>query len=170
MDDLLWGLNSNGYYTLGCADDIEILINGKFSHTASEILQTALCTVQKWCEKTSLSISPHKTVIIPFTRKRELKGLKEPSLFNKRIQLSSEVKYLEITLDKGLTWKKQLDKAINKSYKAFWTCRGTFGKTWGRKRKVVYWIYTAVVRPIITYAATIWWPRVKFKTSQAGRT
>jgi hypothetical protein len=31
---------------------------------------------------------------------------------------------------------------------------------------VVYWIY-AVVRPIITYAAAIWWPRVKFKTSQA---
>jgi hypothetical protein len=40
------------------------------------------------------------------------------------IQLSSEVKYLGITLDKGLTWKKQLDKAINK---AFWTCRDTFG-------------------------------------------
>jgi hypothetical protein len=35
--------------------------------------------------------------------------------------------------------KKQLDKAINR---AFWTCRGTFGKTWGPKPKVVYWIYT----------------------------
>jgi hypothetical protein len=31
---------------------------------------------------------------------------------------------------------------------------------------VVYWIYTAVVRPIVTYAATIWWPRVKLKISQ----
>jgi hypothetical protein len=31
---------------------------------------------------------------------------------------------------------------------------------------VVYWIYTAVVRPIVTYAATIWWPRVKLKTGQ----
>jgi hypothetical protein len=33
-------------------------------------------------------------------------GLKEPILFSKTIQLSNEVKYLGITLDKGLTWKK----------------------------------------------------------------
>jgi hypothetical protein len=32
---------------------------------------------------------------------------------------------------------------------------------------VIYWIYTTVVRPIVTYAATVWWPRVKFKTSRA---
>jgi hypothetical protein len=32
---------------------------------------------------------------------------------------------------------------------------------------VIYWIYTAVVRPIVTYAATVWWPRVKLKRSQA---
>jgi hypothetical protein len=88
----------------------------------SEVLQTALCTVQKWCEKTSLSINPNKTVIIPFTRNKELKGFKEPSHFNKRIQLSSEGKYLGITLDKRLTWeKKQLGKAINKSCRAYWT-------------------------------------------------
>jgi hypothetical protein len=53
-----------------------------------------------------------------------------------------------------LTWKKQLDKVINKAYKAFWTCRGTFGKTWGLKPKVIYWIYTAAVRPIVTSTAT----------------
>jgi hypothetical protein len=80
---------------------------------------------------------------------------KEPILFSKMIQLSSEVKYLGITLDKGLTWKKQLDYAINKAYKAFSTCKGTFGKTWGLKPKVVYWIYTAVVRPIIIYATRV---------------
>jgi hypothetical protein len=83
------------------------------------------------------------------------------------IQLSSEIRYLGVTLNKGLTWKKQLDKGIDMAYKAFWTCRGTFGKTWGLKPKVVCWICTAMVRPIVTYAATIWWPRVKPKTSQA---
>jgi hypothetical protein len=83
------------------------------------------------------------------------------------IQLSSEVKYLGLTLDKGLAWKKQLDKVINKVYKAFWTSRGTFEKSWGLKLKVIYWIYSEVVRPIVTYTATVWWPRVKLKTSQA---
>jgi hypothetical protein len=63
-----------------------------------------------------------------------------------------------LTLDKGLTWKKQLGKAINEAYKAFWTCRGTFGKTWGLTPRVVYWIYTAVVSafygPPLTYIHT----------------
>ena len=63
--------------------------------------------------------------------------------------------------------EKQLDKAINQAYKAFWTCRGMFGKTCGLKSKVVYWVYTAVVRLIVTYAVTIWWPRVKLKANQA---
>jgi hypothetical protein len=47
MDNLLWEVNSNGYCTVGYADDIAILINGKFLQTVSELLQTALCTTQK---------------------------------------------------------------------------------------------------------------------------
>jgi hypothetical protein len=76
VDDLIWGLNSNGYYTVGYTDYIAILINGKFPHTVSEILQTILHTVQQWCQRTNLSINPNKTVIIPFTWKRNIKGLK----------------------------------------------------------------------------------------------
>jgi hypothetical protein len=115
----------------------------------------------------TMFINPNKTVIIPFTRRRNIKGLKKPVLFNKKIQLSSDVKYLGLTLDKGLTWRTQLDKVINRAYKAFWTCRGMFGKTWGLQPHVVYWIYTAVVRPIITSGVTVWWHRVRLKTSQA---
>jgi hypothetical protein len=62
--------------------------------------------VQQWCERTNLSINPNKTVIIPFTRKRNIKGLKEPILFSKTIQLSDEVKYLGITLRQGTDMEK----------------------------------------------------------------
>jgi hypothetical protein len=107
VDDLFCGLNDRGYYTVGYADDIAILINGKFPQTLSEVLQTDLHTVQQWCERTKLSINPNKTVVIPFTRRRNTKGLREEILSGEKIQLSSEVKYLGITLDNGLTWKKQ---------------------------------------------------------------
>jgi hypothetical protein len=83
-----------------------------------------------------LSLNPNKAVVISSTRK-----------------LFSEVMYLGVILDKGLTWKKQLDKVSDRTYKVFWKCRGTFGKTWGLKPKVVHWIYTVVVRTIVTYAA-----------------
>jgi hypothetical protein len=137
VDDL-WGLNSNGNYTVGYAEDIAILINGKFLQSVSEILQTALCTVQQWYERRNLSITLNKTVIISFTRKRNIKVLKEPTFFWRTILLSSEFKYLGITQGRGLTWKKQMNKVINRSYKAFWTCCSTFGKTCRLQRKVIF--------------------------------
>jgi hypothetical protein len=92
VDDLLWEINDSVCYTVGYANAVAILINEKFLHTVSEVFQTTLCTVQKWCERTNLSINQKKTVIIPFTRKRNIKGLKATILFSKMIQLSSEVK------------------------------------------------------------------------------
>jgi hypothetical protein len=56
-----------------------------------------------------------------------------------------------------------MDKVTNKAYRAFWTCRGTVGKTWGQKPKVIYWVYTVVVRPMVTHATTAW---VQLKTSK----
>jgi hypothetical protein len=58
-------------------------------------------------------------MIISFTRKGNIKGLKKPTLFNKTLQLPSEVKYLGLMLGKGLTWKRQLDRVTNKAYRAF---------------------------------------------------
>jgi hypothetical protein len=50
------------------------------------------------------------------------------------LQQTSEVTYLKLNVDKGLTWEAQL-KNMNKAYRAFWICKGTFGKTWGLKPK-----------------------------------
>jgi hypothetical protein len=75
VDKLLWDLSDDDYYTEGYVDDISILTNGKFPQTVSEILQTALCIVLQWCDITNLSIKPNKMMIIPFTRKTDIRGL-----------------------------------------------------------------------------------------------
>jgi hypothetical protein len=89
VDEFLGELNEGEYHAIGYADDLAILINGKFPQTVSEVLHTALGLVQHWCDRTGLSINPNKTVAIPFTKKRDLRGLKEPTLYGKTIQLST---------------------------------------------------------------------------------
>jgi hypothetical protein len=105
-------------------------------------------------------------VIVPFTQKRDLRGLNEPILSGHTLQLTAEVKYLGLMLDKGLTWKAQLKNVMNKVNMAFWTFESTFGKIWGLKPKVVYWIYTMVIRPMLSYGFTIWWSRVTYKVNR----
>jgi hypothetical protein len=46
VDGLLRELNEGGYYAIEYADDITILINGRFPQTVLEVLQTALGLVQ----------------------------------------------------------------------------------------------------------------------------
>jgi hypothetical protein len=66
VDKLLAATNKQGSRTFGYADDIIIIVQGKFAHTVRELMQEALNVVNRWTEKEGLSISPHKTAVVPF--------------------------------------------------------------------------------------------------------
>jgi hypothetical protein len=97
--------------------------------------------------------------VIPFTRKRYLKGLMQPAFINKMIQLTSEVKYNGLTLDKGWTSKKQLDNAINKPTGLFGCAEACLDDddTKGGMLDMLW------LRPIVTYTAKQWWPTITLK-------
>jgi Reverse transcriptase (RNA-dependent DNA polymerase). len=57
VDKLLWDLNEAGYYSIGFADYIAIIIRGKFPSTVSEVLQNALKRLENWCNRTKLSVT-----------------------------------------------------------------------------------------------------------------
>ena len=59
--------NDLGFSTYGYADDIVIIVQGKFAYTVRDIMQEALNVVVKWAVSEGLNISPHKTAIVPFT-------------------------------------------------------------------------------------------------------
>jgi len=79
-----------------------IWISRKFPNTISELLPESVGMVQQWCDRTQLSVSPQKMLTVLFTRKRDLRGLKEPTLSGHKLQLSTEVRYLRLILDKEL--------------------------------------------------------------------
>ena len=40
------------------------------------------------------------------------------------------------------------------------------GNMWGLKPKMALWIYTAIVRPTVTYAGIVWWEKTNQKNVQ----
>jgi hypothetical protein len=158
--------NDLGFNTYGYADNIVIIIHGKFAHTVREIMQEALNVVTKWAANEGLKISPHKTAIIPFTNRKRTEGLGPLLLHGKELKMLEEVKYLGVTFDSKLNWNQHLQKIIRKTQTTSAVVRCTCGKTWGLRPSMVHWLHTRVIRPSILYGALVWWPKVKQKTTK----
>ena len=102
-----------------------------------------------------LTFNPTKTVCIQFTRATD-KTRKEPSnrlrINGTEIPLTHETRYLGVQLDSKLTWNSHFDN-VGKAKRYLCQLVGALSKYWGPKPRLVRWIYTAIVRPRITYAA-----------------
>jgi len=166
VDRLLTVTNDLGFSTFGYADDIVIIVQGKFAHIVREIMQEALNVVVKWAVKEGLNISPHKTAIVPFTTRRKTEGLGPLTLYGKELKMLGEVKYLGVTLDSKLNWNQHLQKVIRKAQTTFAVVRRICGKIWGLRPNMVHWLYTRVIRPSILHGALVWWSKVIQKTTQ----
>lgn len=173
LSPLLWNLVANkllkilngaGIYTQGYADDIVIVIAGKFMSTLTELMQRALKTVELWCLDENLTVNPSKTTIVPFTRKHGVLKERPPKLFGLDLVWSSEAKYLGVIIDRTLTWNAHIESKVNQSKSCMFACRRVIGKTWGLSPKITFWLFTAVIRPLISYAAVVWWPKVNQAT------
>jgi hypothetical protein len=95
---------------------------------------------------------------------RNLEGFFAPRHFDTELILNNQVKYLGVILNSKLNWKFYIDNRIWKVTIAYWQCHRAIGKAWGLKPKVGYWIYTSVIRPMLTYAVLVWWRRTHLTT------
>ncbi|CAB0007833.1 unnamed protein product [Nesidiocoris tenuis] len=165
-DGLLTLLVEQGFEVAGYADDLAVIIRGRFDSTLSERVQVGLDLIQRWCDGEGLTLNPRKTTVVSFTRKRR-SNVVAPTIQGTTLVLSEQVKYLGVILDRKLTWKPQTRHAVQKATKAMWACRRLMGKTWGISPRMAHWLYTAVVRPIVSYAALVWWRATNQQTVQA---
>ena len=131
VDRLLTITNDLGFSTCGYADDIIIIVQGKFAHTVRKIMQETLNVVVKRAVKEGLNISPHKTTIVPFTNRRKIEGLGPLILHGKERTMLDAVKYLGVTLDSKHNWNQHLQKIIRKAQTAFAVVRRICGQKSG---------------------------------------
>ncbi len=157
VDELLHLLNQNGYATIGYSDDTTIILQGPDLGELCYQMQVALYMVEQWCKNRKMKINPGKTELMIFTRKRTCGGYRNITLHGTALNHSSQVKYLGVILDCKLTWTAHIETKCKKAIAAFYQCRRAIGKDWGASPATAYWLYTAVIRPALAYAAVVWW-------------
>jgi hypothetical protein len=91
--------------------------------------------VQLWFDGIQLSINPQKKAIRPFTRKENVKGQKTPTVPRQTLRLTPcQTPWAYI--GQWIYMEATAEKCGKNAYRAYWTSKDTFGKTWGLTSKV----------------------------------
>ena len=125
----------------------------------------AMRRIREWCDRVDLGIHPGKIVSILFTKHRKYNFI-PLRLEGKEIELQSETRHLGITLDSKLNWSSHCRSKATRGSMAVAQCRRALGKKWGLTPKICMWIYTAVIRPTITYGSVAWITAVNLRKNR----
>ena len=142
-------------YLQAFADDLVSLAEGNDLDIIWNRTCKTIKTIEKWCQTKDLSISALKTQIVMFTWNRKW-TLRPITVGNNIIGLSKSAKFLGVTLDSKLNFNEHIINTTKKATASLMQCRRAVGPTWGMSPKTCKWMYTAVIRPILSYCCSIW--------------
>ena len=91
------------------ADDTALWAASKNIKSAAKLFQKDLQKLAKWCAKWRIKLNPEKTKVIIFSRSCLIRN-PEPilKLYGERLKIFPQVKFLGITFNSNLTFKKTL--------------------------------------------------------------
>ena len=109
----------------------------------------------EWGKICGLNFNPAKTVVVHFTR-RQKSAPYQLKVDGVEVDYSDSVKYLGVTIDKGLYWRQPVQEKVEKARSLTYMIMGATKANFGPCPKWTRWAYTGVVRPMIAYRAPIW--------------
>ena len=115
-------------------------------------MQQDLLKLALWCAKWRIKLNPEKTKVIIFSRsilarKTEL-NLK---MYGETLKIYPKVKYLGITFDSHLNFKKHFEDILDRCNTRYYRLRLLANKKWGPSQATLIQICEQCVRPIFEY-------------------
>ena len=148
-------INSDDIVGNGYADDCSALIGGTHYHNMIEKMQSMLDRLVAWGGTCGLRFNPQKTVAVLFTRATRTFS-RMVRMDGQLIPLSDSVVYLGVTLDKELKWQTHILHKLVKAKSLLMKMSAITYSYWGPRPKLMRWMFTGIVRPMISYAAMTW--------------
>lgn len=138
-------------------DDTNILTFSRSTEQNYRVLEGANRTCKKWAATHGSAFSPDKYHLIYFSRK--------PRRFNMaaKIQIPGFegnpeplIKILGVHIDSKLRWGPHIKETSTKATRQCMSLTRLAASTWGASFTKARHIYTAVVRPVLTYRCGVW--------------
>ncbi|GBN59593.1 RNA-directed DNA polymerase from mobile element jockey [Araneus ventricosus] len=137
------------------ADDTTILARNKNPKYTAASINQHLQKLDDWFVKWKIALNVSKTEAVYFA-KGEKKHKPVIKIKNNIIPWSQQAKYLGIILDNKLTWQSHISSIKTKFRNVIRKLYPLIARDSDMKRKYKILIYTAILRPIITYGCPIW--------------
>jgi ribonuclease HI len=119
-------------------------------------MQRALNKVSMWGREHGLEFNPKKTVAVMFERSRRYKCEPDIKMDGEALVYSKHMKYLGVTFSKRLTWTAHIKEKVRLCGYLLKKTTTVIGREWGLSPDKLMWIYTAIIRPRLTYGAVVW--------------
>jgi ribonuclease HI len=166
VGDILDNLNIGGCLF---ADDIVVAVRGDDISRTCDTIQNALNQLSKWANEEGLKFNIGKSHSLLFVRDKNI-SLPSLKLNNQILNQKSSAKYLGVLMDEGLKWNDHFNQVVEKAKKDMIRINITLSKNIGPSPKLTHWVYTAVIRPKITYAAHVWCGKISnYKLEKKSR-
>ena len=143
-------------YAQAYADDVAGLIIGKDPPTLVGIANRFMRRAEEWGKQHDLVFSKTKTEIVVFTRLKKWNPARPFQMGGTRLAVSKTAKYLGVTLDSRLSFNPHIEGKVKAATQLLHRAGRLVGKTWGLTPSRARWVYTAMVRPFISYGAICW--------------
>ena len=136
------------------ADDTAPWAASKNVQLAAKLLRKVLPKLAKWCAKWRIKLNPEKTKVIIFSRS-PLARKSEPviKLYGERLKIYPQVKFLSMTFDSKLTFRKHFEEILGRYNTRYHRVRLLVNKKWGPSPSTILQIYKRCVRPIFEYGS-----------------
>ena len=154
ISDLPQGVRGSLY-----ADDLVLYHTSPRPSASSRQLQLAIRNITTWATNYGLCFSPDKSVVVNFKRRKKrgvILDFPPLTLYGSEIPVRDSVKFLGLTLDKGLNWKLHIETLRADALRALNILRVIAGINHGPDRKTLLRLYWAVCKSKLDYGAQIY--------------
>lgn len=140
------------------ADDTAIIAHSFNAQVATKQSQIHCNQITDFTDTWKIKLNKNKTEHIIFSKKFTNLKVYEPLKIGetKIKQADKTVRYLGVVMDKRLSFNPHIKNLINKGHNALRALYPLFNKRSTLSVKNKKLLYTAIIRPTITYAAPVW--------------